>query len=86
MPKDDTYNHRWSDIAINTVEKCTKEAIDHTETEVFTYLGNEGQPGVQINVIMKNGDAYDVTVRFSDGMVFTVQYTKSGHDPTDSMW
>lgn len=75
---EDIHDPRWIGIAKNAVRKCTDALIVQANAEELVGLGNEEQPGVRINIIMKNGDAYYVDIRLSDGMVFSVQYAPMG--------
>jgi hypothetical protein len=85
-PKVYLHDTRWADIATQSVAKFTASPIDRAEAEGFSYIGNEGQACADISVILKNGDTYQVVVRFSDGMVFTVQLMHKGQGEVDTTW
>ncbi len=60
------------------MEKCTDVSITHVKAMNLVGMGNEEQPGVQLDVFLSNDSAYEIAIRFQDGMVLSARYLPKG--------
>jgi hypothetical protein len=74
LPEADLLDPRWADLANKTVSILTKEPIASAKAVAVNASGIDGEPGVQIEVYLKNGGTYVVQILLSTGKTAYVRY------------